>query len=147
MVPYFSRAYSMPETDPGTPTAKWPLVEMHAGGRALGRGLAEIEERLAAVGELDRHESAASEIAGRRVDHRQCIADRDRGIDSIAATPEHIHAHLRRKMLRRNNHAVFRGDWRDRSRVRRTEPSDADRQDCGDDTSRACVVLQGSLPM
>jgi hypothetical protein len=26
MVPYFSRAYSMPETEPGTPTARCPLV-------------------------------------------------------------------------------------------------------------------------
>lgn len=26
-VPYFSRAYSMPDTVPGTPTARWPLVD------------------------------------------------------------------------------------------------------------------------
>jgi hypothetical protein len=54
MVPYFSRAYSMPDTVPGTPTARCPLGDDFAvldgilvGGGALGGLLAEIKEGYA----------------------------------------------------------------------------------------------------
>ena len=80
---------------PGTPTARWPrvlgsaitlpcLVEEHVGRGRERRGLAEIDESPAAVGELHGHESAAAEVAGRRIHHGQRVAHGDRRIDRIA---------------------------------------------------------------
>ena len=55
--------------------------------RGERRLLAEVEEGLAAVGELQRHEAAAAEVARRRIDDGERVADRDRGIDGVAAAP------------------------------------------------------------
>ena len=104
------------------------LVEVHVGGGALGRRLAEIEEGLAAVGKLDGHEAAAAEIAGRRIDHGERIADRHRRVDRVAAALEHIHAHHRGQVLGGNHHPVFGGDRRHGRRAAGREGRDADRR-------------------
>ena len=118
----------MPDTVPGTPTARWPIVlrplmtlpslsrYMFGGGRQR-RLLAKIEEGLAAIGQLDGHEAAAAEIAGRRIDHGQRIAHGDRRIDRIAAALEHVDADLGRQVLRADDHAVFGGHGRRRGGV------------------------------
>ena len=129
IVPYFARAISMPDTVPGTPTASMPsvlaplhhvavLVEIHVRGRGQRRLLAEVEESLAAIGQLYRHEAAAAEIARRRVDHSQRIAHRDGRIHRIAAGLQHIHADMRRQVLRRDHHAVLGGHRRLRGGLR-----------------------------
>ncbi len=66
----------------------------------------------------NRHEAAAAEIARRRVDHGQRIAHRDRRIHRIAARLQHIHADMRRQMLRRDHHAVLGGHRRLRGGLR-----------------------------
>ena len=62
-------------------------VEEGLGVDRRRRGLAIIDRRChpAAVGAVDHHEAAAADIAGARIGHRHGEADRDRGIDRIAA--------------------------------------------------------------
>ena len=85
------------------------LVEVHVRPRGARRRLAKIEERLSSVGKADRHEAAAAEIAGGRIDHRERISDRDRRIDRATATLENVDANLCRKMLRRDHHGLLGG--------------------------------------
>ncbi len=68
---------------------------------------AEIEKGRLAVLQPDRHETAAADIAGRRINDRQRIADRDCRIDGIAAALQHLDADIRRQMLRGYDHAVL----------------------------------------
>ena len=88
-------------------------VEAHAGRGAAGRLLAEIEELGAAVGEPQRHEAAAAEIACFRIDDGERVGGRDRGVDGIAALPHHSDARLGGEVLSGHHHAV-RGLRRDR---------------------------------
>ncbi len=60
-------------------------VEVHVGGGGQRGLLAEVDEGLAAVGQLQRHEPAAAEVARRRIHDRQRIAHRHRGVDGVAA--------------------------------------------------------------
>ena len=91
-------------------------VEVHVRGGGQRCLLAEVEESLLAVGELQRHEAAAAEVAGGRVHHRQRVADRDRGVDRVAAFPQHLDTSLGGEMLGRHDHAVLRGHRRRRGR-------------------------------
>ena len=63
------------------------VVEIHRGGRGTGCGLAEIDEGVAPVLEVDGHKPAAADIAAAGVDDGERKADCDRGIDRIAAGP------------------------------------------------------------
>ena len=65
---------------------------------------------LLAAGEMDHHEAAAADIAGARIGHRHREADRDRGIDRVAAALEDVGADARRARLLRHHHAVAGGD-------------------------------------
>ena len=87
--------------------------------RGERRLFAEVDEGLAPVGELDRHEAAAAEVAGGGVDDGQRVADGDRGIDRVAAVLQHVDADLGGEMLRRDDHAVFAANGRDRRGVHR----------------------------
>ncbi len=113
-------ASSMPDTVPGTPTARWPwvlrsgddvavLVQVHVGGRCQRGFFAEIEEGLAPIRQLHGHEPAAAEVARRGVHHRQRVAHRHGRIHRVAAGLEHVHAHMRGQMLGRDHHAIFTG--------------------------------------
>ncbi|MNO47954.1 hypothetical protein D3C76_382790 [compost metagenome] len=51
------------------------LVQVHVGGGSRWRLFAEIEERLAAIGQLDGHEATATQVTRRQVGHRQRIAN------------------------------------------------------------------------
>ncbi len=86
------------------------FVEVHVGSGGERRLFAKVEKSLAAIGELDRHETPAAEVARRGVDDRQCVADRDRRIDRVATVFEHIDTHVGRKVLRGHHHAVLSGD-------------------------------------
>ena len=59
--------------------------------------------------EMDHHEAAAADISRARIGHGHGKAGRDRGIDRIAAAPQHIGADARRDFLLRHHHAVFGG--------------------------------------
>ena len=79
-------------------------------GLARGRGrrrLAIIDgELFFAIGEMDDHEAAAADVAGARIGHRHREADRDRGVDGIAAALEHLDADAGGALLLRHHHAV-----------------------------------------
>jgi len=59
---------------------------------------------------MNHHEAAAADIASARIAHRQREADRDSGIDRVAAVFENIGADLRRARLLRHDHAAMRDD-------------------------------------
>ena len=120
IVPYFFRAYSKPDTVPGTPTASQPivrqafddvsvLVEVHVPARRTRGLLSKIEEGLSSIGKPDRHEAAAAQIAGGRIDHGQGISHRDSRIDRTAAALENVDTDLGRKVLCGDHHALFGG--------------------------------------
>ena len=106
--------------------------EIHVAGRGERRLFAEIEERLAAIGELHRHEAAAADIAGRRVDDGERIADRDRGIDRVAAALQHVDADARRELVGRDHHAVLGRDGGGRGGPRLDRDRRPERQEAGD---------------
>ncbi len=83
------------------------LVQVHVGGRGQRGFFAEVEEGLAAVGQLHGHEPTPAEVAGCRVHHGQGVAHRHRRIHGVAAGLEHIHAHMGRQMLGGDHHAIF----------------------------------------
>ena len=55
---------------------------------------------------MDDHEATATDITGARVRHRHREADRDRGIDRIAAFFQNVDADARRQRLLCNHHPV-----------------------------------------
>ena len=74
------------------------------GGR---RGLAVVDGGVAvAFGEVDHHEAAAADIAGARIGHGQRKADRDRGVDRVAAAVEDLDADAGGAAFLRHHHAV-----------------------------------------
>ena len=77
---------------------------------ASGRFFAEVEEGLAPVRQLNRHETAAAQVARRGIHHRQRIPHRNGGIDGVAAVLEHIDADMAGQMLGGDHHAVFGRD-------------------------------------
>ena len=87
-------------------------VEIHRGGRRPGCGLAEIDEGVAPVLQVDGHEPAAADIAAARIDDGERIADGNRGIDRVAALGEDAHADLGGIALRGDHHAVLGLDRR-----------------------------------
>ena len=91
-------------------------VQVHIGAGRSGRGFTEIDEGIAAVGQVDGHEAATADIAAARIDHRLRITDRNRGINRIAAHLQDVDADLRSQMLRSHHHAILRLDCRRRSR-------------------------------
>jgi hypothetical protein len=76
------------------------LVEVHVGRGGQRRLLAEVEEGLAAVGQLHGHEAAAAQVARGGVHHRQRIAHGHGGVDGVAAALEHVDADLAGQVLR-----------------------------------------------
>jgi hypothetical protein len=95
------------------------LVEVHVGRGGQRRLLAEVEEGLAAVGQLHGHEAAAAEVARGGVHHRQRIAHGHGRIDGVAAALEHVDADLAGQVLRAHDHAVLGRDRRLRRGVGR----------------------------
>lgn len=105
---------------PGTPVASRFAAELRV-GIALGveehgqrrrkRGLfAEIEEEIAAIGEVNCHEAAAAEIAAAGMDHSKGIADGHRRIDGIATLLQDGEADFGGEMLGGDNHRMLGGD-------------------------------------
>jgi hypothetical protein len=92
-------------------------IEVHVWGSGERSRFAEIDDRLAAVGELDRHEAAAADVARRWEDDAERVADADRRVDRVAATLQDVDADPRGEMLARHHHAVARADGRSRRRV------------------------------
>ena len=117
-------------------------VEIHVARCGARRLLAEIDDRTAAVREADQHEPAAADIAAARIDDGQRVADRDRGVDRVAAGFQDFRADLAGEMVRADHHAVpaFRhasGDW---GRMRDAEPEQQPR------TAQAAGILRPRRP-
>ncbi len=112
-------------------------VLVHGRGGRAGRGLAEIDERGAPVVEADGHEPAAAEIAGLGEGDRERIADRDRGIDGIAAALQHIDPGLRREPVGADDHAVLRPDRSPRGGLTRRRPGQRQRGRAGQDQAQS----------
>ncbi len=82
-------------------------VEKHVLGGPGGRRLAIVDRRrLVEIGAVDQHESAAAEIAGARQGDREREADRDAGVDRVAAEPQHLDADPRGGRVLAHHHAV-----------------------------------------
>ena len=96
------------------------LVEIHAGGRGAGRGLAKVDEAPAAVGHADGHEAAAAEIAAAGIGDGLGIGDGDGGIDRVAARPQDRDAGLGRLGRVAHHHAGRAFDRLRRHRAGRT---------------------------
>ena len=83
-----------------------------------GSSLAVINcDRLVARREIHQHETAAADIAGLRMRHRERKADRHRGIDGIAAGFENFDTDMRRELLLARHHAVLRNDRQETRRI------------------------------
>jgi hypothetical protein len=54
------------------------------------------------------HETASADISATRIDHRECISDRDSCVDRIAATAQNLDANLRGIMLFGDDHRMRR---------------------------------------
>jgi hypothetical protein len=85
-------------------------IEVHVARRLLGRALAEVDERLASVGEADQHVAAAAEVAGEgmRGGHRE--PDGNRGVHGVAAGLEDGHADVGGLRFHGDDHPVPRAD-------------------------------------
>ena len=92
-------------------------VEKHRRRRGGWRRLAVVDhDILIVLREMDHHEAAAAEVSGAWIGDGKREADRDRGVDRIAAAVEHLDADAGSAAFLRHHHAVVRGDrlrWRD----------------------------------
>ena len=86
------------------------LVQVHVGGSGKRGLFAEVDKGLAAIGQLDGHETAAAQVTGCGIHHRQRITDCNRSIDGVTAILEHIDADVSGQVLGRHDHAVLGGD-------------------------------------
>ena len=85
------------------------LVEEHVARHRGRRGLAVVDrDRLVAAREMHQHEAAAADIAGLRMRDGEREADRDRGVDRVAACLQDLDADARGVLLLRRHHAVAR---------------------------------------
>ncbi len=63
-----------------------------------------------AIRRVNHHEAAAADISRARIGHRHRETGGHRGIDRVAATPQHVGADVRRDFFLRDHHAVFGDD-------------------------------------
>ena len=82
---------------------------------------AKIECRNLPFFREDNHEPAASDVAGRRMHNGKGKPRRNGGVDGVSPFLQNLHADLRCKTMRRNNHSLLRSD-----RVPRLRLCDAD---------------------
>ena len=68
---------------------------------------------------MNHHETAATDISGARISHRQGKPGRDRRIHGVAALPQDVCAELRSDLFLRDHHAVFGGNRANRGEVGR----------------------------
>jgi len=128
-VPYSRRAVSSPRTVPGTPGCEMavhafiadglPLcVEKHIGARRERRFLAKVDESVSAVGQVDRHETAAAEIAAAGVRDGERVTHGYRRVHGISALTQNRGAHIGGQVLCGHDHAVRRFQCRRSSGMR-----------------------------
>ncbi len=73
--------------------APWPSRYMSGTGTG-GRGLAEVDEYIAAVCQMCDQKSAAADITAARVRHGLCVTNCHRSVDRIATRPQYFGAGL-----------------------------------------------------
>ncbi len=86
------------------------IVQKAFGVDAARRGLAIIDGRVCAVGQVNDHKAAAADIAGARIADGERKANGNRGIDRIAALCENIGADPGGERLLRHHHAGMSDD-------------------------------------
>ena len=87
------------------------LVEEHVARGRGRRGFAVVDrDGLAARRDVDQHEPAAADVAGLRMGHGKSEADRDRGVDRVAALLQDVHPDAAGELLLRHHHAVTGDD-------------------------------------
>ena len=67
-------------------------ADIHVAAGLGGRGLAVVDGDVAPIGEVDHHETATTDVAGKRKYHGEREADGGAGIDGVAAFFEDFHA-------------------------------------------------------
>ena len=72
--------------------------------------MVDVAAVVGGTGAMNDHKAAAADIAGARIGHGQREADRDRGVDRIAALLQNVGADPRGHRLLRHHHAVRGGD-------------------------------------
>lgn len=80
-------------------------VQKHAGRGGQGRPLAKIDRGILAVGQVDRHEAPAAQIAAARVSDGKGVTDGHGRIDRIAALAQNGRTDFRGEVLRSHDHA------------------------------------------
>ena len=99
---------------------------------------------MIAAGAVDDHESAAADIAGARIGYRHGEADRDRGVDRVAAPLQNVDADPRGERLLRYHHPVLGGNGRGAADLRRrtvvAAREERQRQQCKERDERQALV-------
>ena len=104
-----------------------PAASRYMLREAAGRGaLAKVEEGGAAIRQPDQHESAASQVAGRRMRDGESEAHRDRGVHRVAARLQDLEPGFGGMALARDHHTVPRAH-RLRAHTGRRPPQPAER--------------------
>ena len=81
-------------------------VEVHVGGGGERRFLAVVDEDVFAGVLVDEHESAAADVAGKRVDDGEREADGDGSIDGVAAFLQDLNAGVGGEVMDGDDHGV-----------------------------------------
>ena len=103
-------------------------VDVHVARCGGGRHLAEVE-RVDGPGVLpDHHESAASDVSGDGMDHRERERHGHGCVDGVAAAMQDVHTHFARERMRRHDHGALANHLADPL---------AERPPCGDARARA----------
>jgi hypothetical protein len=92
-------------------------AEKDVGRRVARRGLAIVDRQvLVVLRQMHQHEAAAAEITGLRQRHGERKADRDRGVDRVAALFQDLDPDAARALFLRHHHAVAGRDGFDAQR-------------------------------
>ncbi len=83
-------------------------IEEHVRTGCQRRLFAEIDEGIAAVGQVNGHEAAAAQIAAAGMRHRQGVSHRDRGVHGVATLAQYHGSDVRGFMLSAHHHALAR---------------------------------------
>ncbi len=81
-------------------------VEVHVVGRRFRRGLAEVDERVPAVGQVDGHVAAAAEVAGEGMCDGQRETDRHGCVHGVTARLQDLEAGIGAVFFHGDDHAV-----------------------------------------
>ena len=82
-------------------------VEVHVTSRGSWCLLAIVKEVSLAIRHADKHESAAADISGGGMHHREGESGSDGGVDGVASGLQDVGPYLRRDRVHGDDHAVL----------------------------------------